>query len=152
MPKYAWVALGMLVTAVGGSAGAWIALEYVYGADQNEPTEVITNLIGYGAVFSALLGGVVSLTFGRAGERNGWLLGLITFGFGLALALAISPAGTLIAFNPFSLIILIGVWPFALLGGFFMFALLRVIVCAMGSKRTDGPNKAVNSSGGSGQF
>ena len=152
MTKYAWVALGMLVTAIGGSAGTWIALEYVFGADQNQPTEVITNLIGYGGVFSALLGGVVSLTLGPAGERNGRLLGIITFGCGLAIATAISPTGTLMALNPLSLIILLGVWPFALLGGSVMFALLCVSVWAMGRKRTDVPNKVVNPSGGSGGF
>ena len=152
MSKYAWVALGMFVTAVGGSAGTWIAVKYVFGADLNQPPEVVTNLIGYGGVFSALLGGVVSLTLGRACERNGRLLGIITFGCGLAIAPAISPTGTLMALNPLSLLILIGIWPFALLGGSVMFALLCVSVWAMGRKRTDVPNKVVNPSGGSGGF
>lgn len=151
MSKYAWVALGMLVTAIGGSAGTWIATKYVFAADLNQPSEAITNLIGYGGVFSALLGGVISLALGRAGERNDRLLGLITFACGLAIAAAISPTGILMALNPLSLMILLGVWPFALLGGSVMFALLWVSVWAMGRKRTDVPNiKAVNPSGVSG--
>ncbi len=152
MSKYAWVALGMFVTAVGGSAGTWFAVKYVFGADLNQPPEVVTNLIGYGGVFSSLLGGLISLAIGRTGDRNGRLLGLITFACGLAIAIAISPTGTLIALNPLSLLILIGIWPFALLGGSVMFALLCVSVWAMGRKRTDVPNKVVNPSGGSGGF
>ena len=140
MPKYVWVALGMLVTAIGGSAGTWISLKYGFGSDLNQPAEAITNLIGYGGVISALFGGVISLTLGRAGGRHDRLLGLLTLGCGLAIGLVISPTGTLLAINPLSLILLVGVWPFALLGGIVMFALLCVSVWASGRNRTDVPN------------
>ena len=37
------------------AAGTWIALRYFFGADRNQPAEVITNLIGYGGVFPGYL-------------------------------------------------------------------------------------------------
>ncbi len=140
------------MTAFGGSAGTWIAVRYVFGDDLTQPPEVVTSLIGYGGVLSSLLGGLISLTLGRTGDRNGRLFGLITFGCGLAIAPAISPTGTLMALNPLSLVILIGIWPFALLGGSVMFALLCMIVWAMGRRPTDGPNKTMHPEHANGRF
>jgi len=137
MPKYAWVALGMFVTAVGGYTGAWIAIKYVIGIgenqQENQPPELLTNLIGYGFVFSSLIGGLISLTRGRKGDRNGRLLGLITFGCGIAILAAISPGGMLmVLLMPFSLVLLIGLWPFALIGGLVALATLWTILRFVG--------------------
>ena len=131
MPKYAWVALGMFVTAVGGYTGAWIADKYVFGIDQNQPPQV--DLIGYGFVFSSLVGGLISLTRGRKGDRNGRLLGLITFGCGIAILAAISPGAMLfVLILPCSLFYFIGIWPFALIGGLVALATLWTILRFVG--------------------
>ena len=137
MPKYAWVALGMFVTAVGGYTGAWIAIKYVMGIgeiqQENQPPELLTNLIGYGFVFSSLIGGLISLTRGRKGDRNGRLLGLITFGCGIAILAAISPGGMLfVVIFPFSLFYFIGIWPFALIVGLVALATLWTILRFVG--------------------
>ncbi len=133
MPKYAWVALGMFVTAVGGYTGAWIAIKYVMGIEQNQPPEVDANLIGYGFVFSSLVGGLISLTRGRKGDRNGRLLGLITFGCGIAILAAISPGAMLfVLILPCSLFYFIFIWPFALIGGLVALATLWTILRFVG--------------------
>ena len=133
MPKYAWVALGMFVTAVGGYTGAWVVDKYVFGMSENQPPQGLFDFIGYGFVFSSLVGGLISLTRGRKGDRNGRLLGLITFGCGIAILAGISPNGMLmVLLMPFSLVLLIGLWPFALIGGLVALATLWTILRFVG--------------------
>jgi hypothetical protein len=127
----------MFVTAVGGYTGAWIAIKYVIGIgenqQENQPPELLTNLIGYGFVFSSLIGGLISLTRGRKGDRNGRLLGLITFGCGIAILAAISPGAMLfVLILPCSLFYFIGIWPFALIGGLVALATLWTILRFVG--------------------
>ena len=124
MPKYAFVLLGMLASATGGVLGTWLAFNYIYPQDQS--AEVQANLIAYGGIFAALIGGLVSL---RGGWGHGGLLGgFLAYAVGLAIAFAISPTATVMALFPLTLIVFIGVWPFALLGGFVMYVLFMLSV------------------------
>ncbi|NBU75433.1 MAG: hypothetical protein EBS30_09460 [Planctomycetes bacterium] len=125
------------MTAVGGYTGAWIAIKYVIrigeNQQENQPPELLTNLIGYGFVFSSLIGGLISLTRGRKGDRNGRLLGLITFGCGIAILAAISPGAMLfVLILPCSLFYFIGIWPFALIGALVALATLWTILRFVG--------------------
>ena len=128
MPKYAWVVVGMLTSAAGGAAGAWIALHTVFRGE-NQATSL---LIAYGGVFAAIAGGVVSLGRGRAGERQAWLRGLMALLCGIGVCVAASPLATLVVLNPLALLMLVGFWPFALLGGFGLLALLWASLRAVG--------------------
>ena len=131
MSKYGWVALGMLTSAFGGASGVWIALVSINQID-NQSAEATSNLIGYGGVFAALVGGVVSLSRGRTRERQPWLRSLLALVCGLGIGATVSPSGTLLAVNPLCLLLLIGVWPFALLGGLSMLGLIWAILWAVG--------------------
>lgn len=127
VPKYVFVMLGMLSSAIGGVLGAWLAFKCLY-IPQDQPAEIEGNLIAYGGIFAALIGGLVSLRGGRTQGHGGRLGGILALAVGLGISCAISPVATLMALFPLSLIMLIGVWPFALLGGCMMYVLLLVSV------------------------
>lgn len=131
MPKYAWVVLGMLCSAAGGVAGVWWALRTEYRFDVQTP-EANANLIGYGGVFAGLVGGLVSLRRGRSGERWGVPRALLALAIGLAVAVAVSPAGVVITLYPFSLLVLVGIWPFALIGGLGLLAAVWAVLWVVG--------------------
>ncbi len=116
MPKYAWVVIGMLSSAVGGEFGVWLTFETIFEFE-GQPQDVAANLIGYGGVFAGFAGALVSLRRGDPARPEGWIVIMISLAAGLGLAYLISPAGVLIFLNPFNLLILMAVWPFALLGG-----------------------------------
>jgi len=100
---------------------------------ENQPPQGLFDFIGYGFVFSSLVGGLISLTRGRKGDRNGRLLGLITFGCGIAILAAISPGAMLfVLILPCSLFYFIGIWPFALIGGLVALATLWTILRFVG--------------------
>lgn len=125
MPKYVWVVIGMLSSAVGGAVGVWLAFETIFSFE-GQPGEVTANLISYGGVFAGFAGALASLGRGDPARPQGWAVIMILLVAGIGSAYLVAPAGVLIFMNPFNLLTLIAVWPFALLGGFCMLAAIWV--------------------------
>ena len=143
MPKYVWVFLGMIAAGLGGVAGVWTAFATLYqGDNQFLNPEVARNLLQYGGVFAAMCGGAISLKRGPLGERSATIRGVMALLLGLGVCAAIAPQGALIAFNPFSLFILVGIWPFALLGGMALLAILWLGLWSFGGRPR--PSEATN--------
>lgn len=146
MPKYLWVMLGMLASALGGVAGTALAFTTVYQSGERSPA-ILANLIGYGGTFAAIVGGLISLGRGRASGWRDTLAGPLVLSAGVGLAFVASPSGATLAVNPGSLLVLMGVWPFALLGGLVALAVVWSGLWCFGVRDVDEVVQQVDSPG-----
>lgn len=125
MPTYAWVAIGMLISGIGGAVATWGSLCLMYRGLPPQPAEVVGNLTALGGVFAGLCGGITSMVRGSTDDRQSLLVSFAALGLGIGVPAAINPA---FLFSPFLLVIAPLQGLAAMLGGLATLAVSRAVL------------------------